>query len=64
MVTKQEFTKYEIATLIGTRALQLAQGAPPKIKLTAKELEKIRFNPVEIAKLEFEQDAIPLEIVR
>ncbi|RLI93569.1 MAG: DNA-directed RNA polymerase subunit K, partial [Candidatus Altiarchaeales archaeon] len=33
MVEKTEYTKYEIARLIGARALQIKMGAPILIKL-------------------------------
>ncbi|MAH01715.1 MAG: DNA-directed RNA polymerase subunit K [Candidatus Woesearchaeota archaeon] len=57
-----EYTKYEQARIIGSRALQISQGAPFMIKLSEKELKKIGYNPVEIAKMEFEQDLIPITI--
>jgi len=57
-----EYTKYEEARIIGSRALQISQGAPFTIKLSEKDLEKIRYNPLEIAKMEFKQDLIPITI--
>ncbi len=57
-------TKYEIARMIGSRALQISMGAPFLIKLTEKDLERIGYNPIEIAKLEFEQDILPITIKR
>ena len=57
-------TKFEKARMIGSRALQISQGAPFKIKLTQKQLEEIKFNPVEIAKMEFEKGVIPIDIRR
>jgi len=57
-------TKYEKARLIGARALQLSMGAPFLIKLNDKQLTEINYNPLEIAKLEFEQGALPMEIKR
>ncbi len=60
----EEFTKYEKARMIGSRALQIAIGAPFLIKMNEKELEKINFNPVEIAKMEFEEGIIPITIRR
>jgi DNA-directed RNA polymerase subunit K/omega len=57
-------TKYEQARIVGARALQIANGAPFCVTLTEHELRKIRYNPVEIAKLEFAADAIPIEIKR
>lgn len=59
-----KYTKYEKARIIGARALQLAMGAPMLLKLTEKDLEAIKFNPIEIAKLEFEKDILPITIRR
>lgn len=59
-----KFTKYEKARLIGARALQISMGAPFAIKLTPKQLEDLCYNPVEIAKLEFDQGKIPIAIRR
>ncbi len=58
------YTKFEEARIIGARALQIAMGAPVLIKLAKNELEKVRFNPVEIAKTEFQQEALPITIKR
>lgn len=53
------YTKFEMARLIGARALQIKMGAPILIKLP-KRIE----NPREIAKLEFEKDALPITVKR
>jgi DNA-directed RNA polymerase subunit K/omega len=58
------FTKYERARLIGSRALQLSMGAPYLVKIDAKKLEEIKYNPLEIAKLEFEAGVIPIAVTR
>ncbi len=60
----QEFTKYEKARMIGSRALQLSMGAPFLVKLTKKDLEGIKYNPIEIAKIEFEKNVIPITVKR
>ncbi len=60
----QEFTKYERARIIGARALQLSMGAPFLIKLTKKRLEELKYNPIEIAKLELEEGLIPITVKR
>lgn len=60
----ENYSKYEKARIIGARALQISMGAPFTIKLSEKELEAIHYNPVEIAKLEFEKDAIPITVKR
>jgi DNA-directed RNA polymerase subunit K len=54
-----EYTKFEKATIIGARALQLAYGAPPLIKIR----ESIS-SPLDLAELEFNEDAIPIVVIR
>lgn len=63
-MTVQGITKYEKAQLIGARALQISMGAPFKVTLSDEDLQKIKYNPIEIAKLELEQGVIPLEVIR
>ena len=60
----EEYTKYERARIIGARALQISMGAPIIIKLSDEELKKVGYNPVEIAKLEFEQGLIQITVKR
>jgi DNA-directed RNA polymerase subunit K/omega len=57
-------TKYEIARMIGSRALQISMGAPFLVTLNEKDLEKIGYNPIEIAKLELEKDVLPITVKR
>jgi len=59
-----EYTKYEHARIVGARALQISQGAPFMIKLSEKDLEKISYNPLEIAKMEYKEGLIPIEARR
>ena len=61
---KERFSKYEKARMIGSRALQIAMGAPFLAKLSEKDLKKIAYNPIEIAKLEFEKHVIPITVRR
>ena len=58
------YTKYEKARIIGARALQLAMGAPLLIKMSKKNLEDIRYSPIELAKKEFEDGILPITIKR
>ena len=58
------YTKYEKARIIGARALQIAMGAPLLLKLSEDDFRKLRFNPIEIAKLEFIKDILPITIKR
>ena len=53
------YTKYELARIIGARALQLAMGAPLLIK-RPKEI----FDTTEIASIEFETGVLPISIRR
>ena len=65
MTTKMEkYTKYEHARIVGARALQISQGAPFMVNLNEEDLKRMRYNPVEIAKLEFEKGLIPIEVKR
>ncbi len=61
---KDKYTKYERARIIGARALQISQGAPLLIKFSEEELEKLKYNPVQIAKKEFEAGVVPIDIKR
>ena len=58
------YTKYEKARIIGARALQLAMGAPLLIKMSKKDLEDIRYSPIEISKREFDEGILPITIKR
>jgi len=60
----KKYTKYEIARMIGSRALQISMGAPFLVKLSEKDLEDIGYNPIEIAKKEFEKDVLPITVRR
>ena len=64
MSEEQKFTKYEKARMLGSRALQISMGAPFLIKLSKEDLEKIAYNPIGIAKLEFEENVLPITIKR
>lgn len=60
----EKFTKFEKTRMIGSRALQIASGAPFLVKLTEKDLEAIKYNPIEIAKREFVEGLLPITIHR
>ena len=59
-----KYTKYEKARMLGSRALQLAMGAPFLVKLSKEDLEKIKYNPIEIAKIEYEKGVLPITVTR
>jgi len=56
------YTKYEKARIIGARALQISMGAPFMIKLADKKLKEIKYNPIEVAKLEFDEGMVPITV--
>ena len=58
------YTKYEHARIVGARALQISMGAPFMVKLNEEDLKKMKYNPIEIAKLEFSQGLIPISVKR
>ena len=61
---KQSYTSFEKARLIGARALQISMGAPFAIELSEDDLKAISYNPIEIAKREFEEGKIPIDVRR
>lgn len=54
----EELTKYEYARIIGARALQLAYGAPPMVKIVNQSDSFIA-----VAEQEFNKKVIPLSVV-
>jgi len=63
-MTEEKYTKFEKARILGARALQISMGAPFLVKLNENDLEDLRFNPIEIAKKEFEVGVIPITVKR
>ncbi len=55
----KEYTKFEKARVIGARALQLAYGAPPLVKVPKGVVD-----PIALAEIEFEKDIIPITIIK
>jgi DNA-directed RNA polymerase subunit K len=53
------YTRFEKARIVGARALQISMGAPTLIKLP-----KDVISPIDIAMLEFREDAIPITVKR
>ncbi|PKK81505.1 MAG: DNA-directed RNA polymerase subunit K [Thermoplasmata archaeon HGW-Thermoplasmata-2] len=53
----EKYTRFEIARIIGARALQIAQGAPVLIEVKEKGMD-----PVRIAQLEFAAGKVPIDV--
>lgn len=58
-VYPKRYTRFEKARIIGARAIQIELGAPVLITVPEEVSD-----PVDIATLEFENDAVPMTIVR
>jgi DNA-directed RNA polymerase subunit K/omega len=61
---EQKFTKYELARILGTRALQLSMNAPMLIKIKKEDLEKINYDVLKIAEIELNSDVLPISVKR
>ncbi|MBU2496938.1 MAG: DNA-directed RNA polymerase subunit K [Nanoarchaeota archaeon] len=60
----QIYTKYEIARIIGARALQISMNAPLLLSLKKEELEEINYDSLKIAALEFNSGILPITVKR
>jgi len=61
---EQQFTRYEIARIIGARALQIAMDAPLLLDIPEAELKEMKFDPIRIAEKELESNVLPIAINR
>ena len=61
---EKNFTKYEIARILGARALQLSMNAPVLLKIDEKKLEEINYDPLKISELEFYFGVLPITVKR
>jgi len=58
------FSKYEIARILGARALQISMNAPLLIKINKEDLEKINYDALKIAEVELNSDILPISVKR
>jgi DNA-directed RNA polymerase subunit K len=61
---KISYTKYEVARIIGARALQISMNAPILINVEKEKLEELNYDPIKIAELEFKSGILPISIKR
>lgn len=59
-----DFTRYEIARILGARALQIAMDAPLLLKIEEEELKTIKYDPLKIAQREFDSGVLPISVKR
>jgi DNA-directed RNA polymerase subunit K len=64
MKTGEQFTRYETARILGARALQIAMNAPLLIKIEKEDLEKVKYDSLKIAEIEFESGILPISVKR
>lgn len=57
MRPKETYNRYEKTRIISARALQISQGSPVLIQLPRGVI-----NPIEIAKMEWEAEVIPIDV--
>src|SRR3990172_8842634 len=58
----EKFSKYETARILGARALQIAMNAPLLIKLSKEDLERVKYDALKIAEIEFESGVLPIYV--
>jgi len=61
---KVQFTKYEIARIIGARALQIAMDAPLLLRISDDDLKAMKYDAIRIAERELEENVLPIAIHR
>jgi len=62
--SKEKFTRYEIARILGARSLQLAMDAPVLLKLSKGEEEELNYDTLKIAEKELEAAVLPITVRR
>ena len=60
----EDFTKYEVARIIGARALQIAMDAPLLLKVSDEDLKAMQYDALKIAEKEFSEGVLPITIHR
>ena len=58
------FSKYEMARILGARALQISMNAPLLIKIEKEDLEKVNYDALKIAEIELNSDILPISVNR
>ena len=58
------FSKYEMARIIGARALQITMDAPILLKIPEENLKELKYDALKIAELEVQEEVLPIAISR
>lgn len=64
MEQQRPFTRYEIARILGARALQIAMDAPLLLKISEDDLKAMKYDSLLIAEKELNEGALPITIIR
>jgi DNA-directed RNA polymerase subunit K len=64
MPISDQFSKYEMARILGARALQISMNAPLLIKIDKEDLEKVNYDALKIAEIELNSDILPISVNR
>jgi len=60
----EEFTRYEVARILGARALQIAMDAPLLLKMSEDELKGVKYDALKMAEKEFNSGVLPISVKR
>lgn len=63
-MAQTQFTRYEVARIIGARALQIAMDAPLLLNISEDELKKMKYDALKISEKEFNEGVLPISIHR
>lgn len=61
---QSNFTRYEIARIIGARALQIAMDAPLLLKLSDAQLKAVNYDALTLAEMELKEEVLPIAVHR
>ena len=59
-----EYTRYEVARILGARALQISMDAPLLLKISDDDLKGMRYDALKIAEKEFNSNVLPISVKR
>lgn len=64
MEATRDFTRFEIARILGARALQISMDAPLLMNISDEDLNAMHFDALKIAEKEFTSGVLPISVRR
>ncbi len=64
MEATKDFTRFEIARILGARALQISMDAPLLMHISDEDLNTMHFDALKIATKEFNSGVLPISVRR